>query len=151
MRRLGGWLVALTFFWGLGAWGTVGPTTPPDESWLNIQKPEYEKPPVKFSHQRHPKPRIACEKCHHDYEGGRNLWREGQPVEKCQTCHGLTPKADLLDAKNAFHRQCKGCHLAKRKVRQPAGPIKCEGCHRRRERGGGGRGRAQPGRAGAPL
>jgi hypothetical protein len=35
-------------------------------------------------------------------------------------------------------------------VRQSAGPIKCEGCHRRRERGGG-RGRAQPGRAGPPL
>jgi len=138
MGRLGGGLLALTLLWGLGAWGSVGPTAPPDESWLNIQKPNREKPPVKFSQRRHPKAVIACEKCHHDYTGRRrNLWREGQPVQKCQACHRLAPEKGLLDAQNAFHRQCKGCHLAKRKVRQPAGPIKCEGCHQRQERGGG--------------
>lgn len=137
MGRVGVWLLTLILVWGLGAWGTVGPNTPPDESWLNIQILRHEKPPVKFSHRRHPKPQISCEKCHHDFQGGRNLWREGQKVEKCQVCHGLTPKAGVLNAKDAFHRQCKGCHLAKRKVNQPAGPIKCEGCHRRQERGGG--------------
>lgn len=129
--------MGVMLLWGLGAWATVGPTTPPDESWLKIQKLHREKPPVKFSHRRHPKPDIACEKCHHDYQEGRNLWREGQPVEKCQACHDLTPKADILDAKEAFHRQCKGCHLARRKVRQPAGPIKCKGCHRSQVHRGG--------------
>jgi hypothetical protein len=137
MRRSGGWFLGFLLLWGLGAWAAVNPTTPPGESWLKIQKPNREKPPVKFSHRRHPKPGIACEKCHHDYQEGRNLWREGQPVEKCQACHDLTPKADVLDAKEAFHRQCKGCHLSRRKVRQPAGPIKCEGCHHSREQRGG--------------
>jgi len=133
MGRQGVWAVALVLCWGLGAWGAAGPTSPPEESWLNIQKPgRWEKPPVKFSHRVHPKPRIACEQCHHDMQRGRNLWHEGLPVEKCQACHGLIPKAGRLDVKNAFHRQCKGCHLARRKVRQPAGPVKCEGCHRRR-------------------
>ena len=137
MGRAGAGLVAIILFWCLGAWGTVGPSTPPDESWLRIQKLRPEKPPVRFSHLRHPKPGIPCEACHHDYQEGRNLWREGQPVEKCQDCHGLTSKAGLLDAEDAFHRLCKGCHLSKRKVRQPAGPIKCEGCHRPQNRGGG--------------
>jgi hypothetical protein len=137
MGRAGAGLVAFMLLWGWGAWGTVGPITPLDESWLKLEKPQPEKPPVRFSHLRHPKPGIACETCHHDYQEGRNLWREGQPVEKCQACHGLIPKAGVLDAQEAFHRQCKGCHLAKRKKRQPAGPIKCEGCHRPQERGGG--------------
>lgn len=133
MRGMGGWVVAvLVLAWGLGAWAAGKPTEAPDESWLSIQKPRHEKPPVRFSHERHPKSRMACEQCHHDYKGGRrNLWREGQPVEKCQACHKLTAKRGLIDIQEAFHRQCKGCHLAKRKVRQSAGPIKCEGCHSR--------------------
>jgi hypothetical protein len=65
------------------------------------------------------------------------LWREGLPVQKCQDCHKQVATRDVNDAQTAFHRQCKGCHLARRKVRQAAGPIKCEGCHRRAERGGG--------------
>ena len=129
----GGWAFALVLVWGLLAWGSTGPTEPPGESWLNIHQPERrEKPPVPFSHRRHPKSRVACEKCHHDIQNDRNLWKEGMPVEKCQACHDLVPKASRLDLKNAFHRQCKGCHLARRKVRQTAGPIKCEGCHRGR-------------------
>jgi len=124
-------LVALA--WGLGAWAASGPTTPPDESWLKIHKPgRPEKPPVHFSHRRHSQAGIACDRCHHDYQGGRNRWREGLPVDKCQGCHKLFPQAGRLDVKNAFHRQCKGCHLARRKARRAAGPVTCEGCHGRR-------------------
>jgi hypothetical protein len=137
MVRRRGWWVAVALLYALGAWGAAGPTDPPDQSWLNIDKPRREKPPVRFSHRRHPKSVMACEQCHHDYQGKRNLWREGQPVEKCQACHQLRPERGLLDAENAFHRQCKGCHLARRKKRQPAGPIKCEGCHQPLERQGG--------------
>jgi hypothetical protein len=101
--------------WGLGAWATVGLTDPPEESWLKPQKTQREKPPVKFSHRRHPKPNITCKECHHDYQEGRNLWQEGQSVEKCQACHELTPKADVLEAKEAFHRQGKGCQCGSRR------------------------------------
>lgn len=133
MGRKGGWVFALTLLWGLGAWGTTGPTEPPDESWLMIKQPwRQEKPLVKFSHRRHDKQGIACEQCHHDYQRGRNLWRQGQPVKKCQACHGLIARTGRPDVKNAFHRQCKGCHLALRKTRRPGGPVNCEGCHRRR-------------------
>jgi hypothetical protein len=137
MRHRSAWLAALALLWGVGAWGAAGPTEPPAESWLSINQARREKPPVLFSHQRHPKSRMACEQCHHDYKGKRNLWREGQPVEKCQACHRQLPQRGVRAAEDAFHRQCKGCHLSRRKLRQPAGPIKCEGCHRLQKQGGG--------------
>jgi hypothetical protein len=87
------------------------------------------KPPVQFSHRVHEARRVACTQCHHDYQGRRNLWREGQPVAKCQTCHGLRPEARRLDVKNAFHRQCKGCHLRLRQQGRQGGPIECQACH----------------------
>ena len=137
MQRVAGGVLALVLLWGLLAWGAKGPTEAPETSWLSISKPCREKPPVLFSHQLHPKSRIACEQCHHDFKGRRNLWHEGLPVEKCQDCHKLVATREVSDIQTAFHRQCKGCHLARRKLRQAAGPIKCEGCHRRAERGGG--------------
>ena len=88
------------------------------------------KPPVKFSHRVHEARRVACAQCHHDYQGRRNVWHEGQPVGKCQTCHGLRPEARRLDVKNAYHRQCKGCHLRLRQQGRQAGPIECQACHR---------------------
>lgn len=90
-----------------------------------------QKPPVKFSHRMHEARGVACAQCHHDYQGRRNVWHEGQPVAKCQTCHGLRPEARRLDLKNAYHRQCKGCHLRLRQQRRQAGPIECRDCHRR--------------------
>jgi hypothetical protein len=88
------------------------------------------KPPVKFSHRVHEAQRVGCTQCHHDYRGRRNLWHEGQPVAKCQSCHGLRPEARRLDVKNAYHRQCKGCHLRFRQQGRQAGPIECQACHR---------------------
>ena len=88
------------------------------------------KAPVKFSHRVHEARRVACTQCHHDYQGRRNVWHEGQPVAKCQSCHGLRPEARRLDLKNAYHRQCKGCHLRLRQQGRQAGPIECQACHR---------------------
>jgi hypothetical protein len=88
------------------------------------------KPPVQFSHRVHEARGVACTQCHHDYQGRRNVWQKGQPVEKCQACHGLRPEARRLDVKNAYHRQCKGCHLRLRQQGRQAGPIECQGCHR---------------------
>jgi hypothetical protein len=87
------------------------------------------KPPVKFSHRVHEARRVACAQCHHDYQGRRNIWREGQPVAKCEACHGLRPEARRPDVKNAYHRQCKGCHLRLRQQGRQAGPIECQACH----------------------
>jgi hypothetical protein len=114
----------------LGAQG--GPLTQaPADSLLKIPVAgSSRKPPVKFSHRVHEARRVACIQCHHDYQGRRNVWHEGQPVAKCQVCHGLRPEARRLDVKNAYHRQCKGCHLRLRQQGRQAGPIECLGCHR---------------------
>ncbi|HZK12995.1 MAG TPA: cytochrome c3 family protein [Desulfobaccales bacterium] len=120
----------------LGVMGILGAqggslTQAPADSLLKIpvagSRP---KPPVQFSHRVHEARRLACTQCHHDYQGRRNVWHEGQPVAKCQTCHGLRPEARRLDVKNAYHRQCKGCHLRLRQQGRQAGPIECRGCHR---------------------
>jgi hypothetical protein len=123
----------------LGVWGAQAGslTEPPATSLLRIPVTgSRRKPPVKFSHRLHEARRVACTQCHHDYQGRRNVWHEGQPVEKCQACHGLRPEARRPDLKNAHHRQCKGCHLRVRQQGQQAGPIECQGCHRPTKRGG---------------
>jgi hypothetical protein len=89
------------------------------------------KPPVQFSHRVHEARGVACTQCHHDYQGRRNVWQQGQPVSRCQACHGLRPAARRPDVKNAYHRQCKGCHLRLQQQGRQAGPITCQGCHRR--------------------
>jgi len=70
---------------------------------------------------------VACTQCHHEYQGRRNVWHEGLPVDKCQACHGPRPEARRLDLKNAYHRQCKGCHLRLRQQARPSGPIELPG------------------------
>jgi hypothetical protein len=108
-----------------------GRTEPPASSRLAIAvATPRQKPPVTFSHLRHDAAGIACTRCHHDYQGRRNLWRRGQPVQQCRDCHGLRLKARRLDLKNAFHRQCKGCHLERQQRGRRAGPIACQDCHR---------------------
>ena len=115
----------------LGAQGGALTQAPAADSLLKIPVAgASRKPPVKFSHRVHEARRVACTQCHHDYRGRRNVWHEGQPVTKCQTCHGLRPEARRLDVKNAYHRQCKGCHLRLRQQGRQAGPIECQACHR---------------------
>lgn len=107
------------------------PTEPSKAGFLRIiLKRPAEKPPVWFSHQLHEERRVACHICHHDYQGKRNQWRQGMAVKKCQACHGLGAQAGRPDVKNAFHRQCKGCHLKRRQQGWKAGPIECRDCHR---------------------
>jgi hypothetical protein len=114
----------------LGAHG-ASLTEAPAVSLLKVPEPgSRHKPPVPFSHRVHEARGVACTQCHHDYQGRRNVWRQGQPVATCQACHGLRPEARRLDVKNAFHRQCKGCHLRLRQQGRQAGPITCQGCHR---------------------
>jgi hypothetical protein len=115
----------------LGA--VAGPATePPDHRVLTIPVPgARKKAPVAFSHRRHKDGGIACARCHHEYQGRRNVWRQGQPVKPCADCHGLYPQRRSPDIKNAMHQQCKGCHLKLRQQGRRAGPIHCRDCHSR--------------------
>jgi hypothetical protein len=106
-------------------------TEPPDTSILKIPVTgARSKPPVKFSHRLHEARRVACTQCHHEYQGRRNVWHKGQPVQQCRACHRLRPEARRPGLKSAYHRQCKGCHLRLKQRRRQAGPLKCKGCHR---------------------
>lgn len=120
----------------LGVLGLLGAQSrprydPPAVSLLAIpvKKPR-EKPPVWFSHRLHHERRVACQQCHHEYQGGRNLWKQGQPVKPCYSCHSHQVQARRPDLINAFHRQCKGCHLKRRQQGLKAGPVDCLECHR---------------------
>jgi hypothetical protein len=105
-------------------------TEPPAVSLLKMRVPRgNRKPPVQFSHKVHETRRVACTQCHYDYRNGRNVWHQGQPVQPCRACHALRRKARTPDLKDAFHRQCKGCHLQLKQRGRLAGPITCRGCH----------------------
>jgi len=56
-----------------------------------------------------------CKKCHHTGENSA-----------CRGCHDATgSKANNINTKTAFHKQCKDCHKAGAK-----GPTGCADCHK---------------------
>lgn len=100
---------------------------------------------VHFSHKKHNTDyKVACTECHHLYEGGKNLWKEGDEVKKCDACHSedKAPKAKKGEPKlskkekikkyhySAIHKNCKGCHKDLKKAdKEKAVPTKCAECH----------------------
>ncbi len=65
---------------------------------------------VTFDHGAHKSQ--GCKTCHH----------KGLSAGTCKDCHGVDDAAP--SAKDAFHKQCKGCHKEMDK-----GPTKCRECH----------------------
>lgn len=97
------------------------------------------KVPVKFPHVSHAADRgLGCEECHHNYEDGKNIWKEGDFVNKCIECHD--PRENQDNVKKlmlAFHQQCSGCHQNRRKEgsSQIAPYKKCYECHQKKSEG----------------
>jgi hypothetical protein len=96
------------------------------------------KGPVPFSHINHAEDyELTCTQCHHDYQGGKNIWKEGEHVKKCKACHSpLKSKGKVKKLKLAFHKNCKNCHkdLAKRGIAEDAPYRKCNGCHEKKSK-----------------
>jgi alpha-D-ribose 1-methylphosphonate 5-triphosphate diphosphatase PhnM len=103
---------------------------------------EHTKGPVKFEHKKHQEEyKIKCTECHHVYKDGKNIWKEGDEVKKCQECHNETtikgekklPKdKQKLNLKLAFHDNCTACHKKlKKKDRKKYAkiPTTCVKCH----------------------
>ena len=101
--------------------------------------PEHKKSLVIFSHQKHNVDyQIACSECHHVYQDGKNVWKEGDEVKKCDCCHAgaKAPSGEKLSKGekikgyhySAIHENCKGCHKAVNKEGKAA-PTKCTECH----------------------
>jgi len=103
---------------------------------------KHTKGPVKLTHDKHSKDyKIACNECHHVYENGKNVWKEGKDVDKCEVCHNeptvkrektLPPDLQKKNLKMAFHNNCRACHK-KIKKENPAikAPTKCNECHKK--------------------
>ena len=104
--------------------------------------PNPTKAPVTFAHKKHSEEyKIACAECHHVYKDGKNVWKQGDPVQKCDACHNeptitgemkLPPDKQKLNLKIAFHKNCQGCHQDLKK-KDPAKyakiPVTCAQCH----------------------
>lgn len=89
---------------------------------------------VNLTHKKHNTDyKVACTDCHHEYKDGKNIWKEGQPVKKCSSCHDPEEKKGEVDKlQNAYHKNCKNCHkeLVEGGKSQKAPFKKCNDCHK---------------------
>ena len=108
----------------------------PDEILIDnpIYRPD-RKGAVYFSHAEHAEGYVdACEACHHDYQDGKNVWEEGQPVQKCAECHDPQKRDGKVRKLNiAYHKNCKGCHRKLAGEGDTRAPYRqCTDCHAKR-------------------
>jgi hypothetical protein len=104
----------------------------PDEIAISNQVyAEDKKGAVTFHHMKHSKEyKVSCAQCHHLYKDGRNLWKEGDHVDKCVVCHDpAVDKGKAIKLQNAFHQNCKDCHKEASKEGKKAPYTKCTDCH----------------------
>ncbi len=104
----------------------------PDEIIIENQGyAEDKKKPVQFSHKKHAEEYgIACDSCHHVYEEGENIWKQGDPVRKCAVCHNPVADQDgVIKLQSAFHKKCRGCHEEVDREGKEAPYKKCTACH----------------------
>ena len=69
-----------------------------------------------------------CNECHHVYEDGVKLEYESSEDMLCSDCHEIGVSDGQPSLMQAFHTNCKGCHLSEKK-----GPIMCGECHRKEQ------------------
>ena len=127
-------VTALTFV----AVGALTAADVPDE--VTIENEGYKKDKkgaVKLSHKKHNTDyKVACTECHHNYQDGKNVWKEGDPVKKCMGCHDpLKGRKDSPKGlRSAYHNKnsCVGrCHKDALKEGKKNAPksSKCSACH----------------------
>ncbi|MEW5755303.1 MAG: cytochrome c3 family protein [Pseudomonadota bacterium] len=77
---------------------------------------------VIFSHGKHSAlENVGCGDCHH----------MGMD-QTCHACHKPGASGSALNAREALHRQCIGCHKRETKAGKPSGPVaECKGCHQK--------------------
>jgi hypothetical protein len=106
---------------------------PPEEVVINHEGYTADKKgPVKLSHKKHAEEYGAeCVDCHHVIKDGKNVWKEGDPVQKCVDCHDLNEsQGNAKKLQLAFHKNCKDCHKEAFKEGKKNAPFrKCNDCH----------------------
>ena len=135
-------IVALTgmLFLSVAALTAAAKQDVPDE--ITLENKAYKKDkkgPVKLSHKKHNVDyKIACAECHHVYKDGKNVWKDGEHVEKCSKCHDpkkKNKKTKAMKLQNSYHKNCKNCHKALAKEGKPTGPFKkCNKCHEKKKK-----------------
>jgi hypothetical protein len=122
-------LAGLVFFAVEALWAAAVTAPPTDITINNTAYKNDTKGPVLFHHSKHSKDyKAACTECHHVYKDGKNVWKEGDDVQKCSVCHD--PEKDqgkAVKLQAAFHNNCKDCH--KKSGKDTAPSTKCNGCH----------------------
>jgi hypothetical protein len=103
---------------------------------------------VTFTHKKHSVDhKLPCTDCHHTYKEGKNVWKEGDEVQKCTACHsearaskakGGEPELSQREEikkyyYSAIHENCVGCHKDLKKEAKPAGPTVCKDCHAKKQ------------------
>jgi hypothetical protein len=90
------------------------------------------KKPVKLNHKKHSEEyKIACDDCHHIYQEGTNVWKEGDSVQRCAACHDpIEDRGDVMKLQSAFHKNCRDCHKEMSQEGREAPYKKCTECHR---------------------
>jgi hypothetical protein len=106
--------------------------------------PKHTKGLVVFSHKKHNVDyKVPCTDCHHVFKDGKNVWKEGDEVQKCEACHSEAKAPKGKDAPklskaetikkyhySAIHENCKGCHKdVKKKNPETTAPTSCKECH----------------------
>lgn len=125
--------------------GTVPKTvaSPSKIVLLSLLWKKHSKGPVELTHKKHFKNYgISCNECHHIFQKGKNIWRPGMRVDKCETCHndptikgeaGLAPGSRIRNLKLAFHKNCQSCHLKlKQQNMDSKAPTACGECHKKK-------------------
>jgi len=98
---------------------------------------------VTLTHGKHVEEyKIACDSCHHIYEDGKNIWKQGMQVDKCESCHNeptqvkekqLSSELQEKNLKLAFHNNCVACHREVKKEKPEANaPTTCIKCHEKK-------------------
>jgi hypothetical protein len=89
------------------------------------------KKPVRLNHRKHSEEyEIACDNCHHLYQEGVNVWKEGDSVQKCAACHDpVEDQGNVIILQSAFHRNCRDCHKEMSQEGRDAPYKKCTDCH----------------------
>ena len=114
---------------------------------------KHKKSLVTLSHKKHNVDyKIGCTDCHHVYKEGKNVFKEGDKVQKCDAkgCHdkAKAPKAKEGEKKltrkekasqgyhySAIHENCVGCHKDLKKAdKTKAVPTKCAKCHPKKKK-----------------
>jgi len=138
-------IVALTGMLFLSVGGLTAAEKQKAADEIMLENKGYEKDkkrPVKLTHKKHNVEfKIACVECHHVYKDGKNVWKDGDQVDKCSKCHPIIwekgrkkKKGEAGKLKNAYHQNCKKCHKALGKAGKPTGPFKkCSKCHAKKK------------------